>query len=76
MILKENGKWIEFQMASDITWDNFGIDHVKPICMFDISIEEELKDAFNWKNTQPLSKQDLQQKRSNYMFFKSSITLS
>ena len=40
-------KWIENQMTSDITWDIIEIDHVKPICMFDKSIEEELKDAFN-----------------------------
>ena len=73
MILIENG--FKFQMACDITWDNFGIDHVKPICMFDISIEEELKDAFNWKNTQPLPKHDLQQNRIKYIFFEISITL-
>ena len=48
-------KWIEFQMTPDMTWDNIEIDHVKAICMFDVSKEEELKDAFNWKYTQPYS---------------------
>ena len=49
-------KWIEWQMTPDMTWDNTGIDHVKAICMFDISDEDQLKEAFCRKNTQPLLK--------------------
>ena len=49
-------KWIEFQFTPEMTWDNIEIDHVKAICLFDVSKEEELKEAFNWKNTQPLLK--------------------
>ena len=41
-------------MTPDVTWDNIEIDHVKPFCMCDVSNDEELKDAFNWKNTQIL----------------------
>ena len=55
-------KWIEWQMAPDMTWDNIEIDHVKAICLFDISNDEQLKEAFNWRNTQPLLKKDHQQK--------------
>ena len=40
-------KWIEFQMTPDMTWDNIEIDHVKAICLFDVSKDEELKEAFN-----------------------------
>ena len=40
-----------------MNWSNIEIDHVKPICMFDVSNDEELKEAFNWKNTQPLLKE-------------------
>ena len=36
--------------------------------MFDISIEEELKDAFDWENTQPLFKHDHQRKGIKYNF--------
>ena len=55
-------KWIEFQFTPEMNWENIEIDHVKPICMFDVTKDEELKEAFNWKNTQPLLKQDHQQK--------------
>ena len=34
--------------------------------MFDVSKVEELKEAFNWKNTQPLLKQDHQQKGTKF----------
>ena len=50
-------RWIEWQMTPEMSWSNIEIDHVKPICMFDVSKDEELKEAFNWKNTQPLLKE-------------------
>ena len=55
-------KWIEFQFTPDMNWSNIEIDHVKVICLFVISKDKELKEAFNWKNTQPLLKHDHQQK--------------
>ena len=39
-----------------MNWNNIHIDHVKPISPFDIAENEELKEAFNWKITQPLLK--------------------
>ena len=50
-------KWIEFQFTPEMNWSNIEIDHVKPICMFDLSNDEELKEVFDWKNTQPLLKE-------------------
>ena len=41
-------------------WVNNEIDHVKAICLFDMSKDEELRQAFNRKNTQPLIKHDHQ----------------
>ena len=61
-------KWLEFQFTPDMNWGNIEIDHVKPICMFDVSKAEELKEAFNWKNTQPLLKHDHQQKGIKFNF--------
>ena len=61
-------KWIKFQMTPEMNWDNIEIDHVKPICMFDISKEDELKEAFNWRNTQPLLEQDGQKKGTKNSF--------
>ena len=61
-------KWIEWQMTSDMTWDNIEIDHVEPFCLFDVSKDEELREAFNWKNTQPLLKEVHQQKGAKFNF--------
>ena len=51
-------KWIRFQMTPEMDFSNIHIDHVKPISSFDISNEDELLEAFNWINTQPLLKKD------------------
>ena len=61
-------KWLEFQFTPNMNWSNIEIDHVKPICMFDVTKDEELKVAFNWKNTQPLLKEDHQQKGIKFNF--------
>ena len=61
-------KWIKYQFTPEMNWSNIEIDHVKPICMFDISKDEKLKEAFSWKNTKPLLKQDHQQKGTKYNF--------
>ena len=51
-----------------MNWSNIEIDHVKPICMFDVTKYDEIKLAFSWKNTQPLLKQDHQQKGIKFNF--------
>ena len=61
-------KWIKFQMTPEMNWNNNEIDHVKPICMFDVSKEEELNEAFCWKNTQPLLKHDHQKEGIKFNF--------
>ena len=61
-------KWIEFQFTPEMTWDNIEIDHVKAICLFDVSKDEELREAFNWRNTQPLLKHDHQKKGIKFNF--------
>ena len=61
-------KWIEFQMTPEMNWSNIEIDHVKAICLFDLSKDEELKEAFKWKNTQPLLKKDHQLKGTKFNF--------
>ena len=61
-------KWLEFQFTPEMNWSNIEIDHVKPICMFDFTKDEQLKEAFSWKNTQPLLKQDHQKKGTKFNF--------
>ena len=54
-----------------MNWTNIEIDHIKPICMFDISKDKELKEALSWKNIQPLLKQDHRQKgiKVNFLYY-------
>ena len=39
-----------------MNWTKIEIDHVKPFCLFDVSRDGEVKEAFSWKNTEPLLK--------------------
>ena len=61
-------RWIEWQMTPDMTWDNTEIDHVRPISSFDISDDEQFKEAFNWRNTQHLLNEIHQKKGIEYNF--------
>ena len=58
--------WIEYQMSAEMNWTNIHIDHVKPISSFDVSNENELLEAFNWKNTQPLLKEENLRKSNKF----------
>ena len=60
--------WIEYQFTPEMNWSNIEIDHVKPICLFDVSKDEELREAFYWKITQPLLNHDHQRKGVKYNF--------
>ena len=66
-------KWIEYQMTPEMNWQNIEIDHVKAISLFDVSRVEELREAFSWKNTQPLLKLDHQKKGTKFNFLVSQL---
>ena len=61
-------RWIEWQMTPEMKWTNIEIDQVKPLYMFDVTKDDDSKEGFNWKNTQPLLKQDHQQKGTKLNF--------
>ena len=61
-------KWIEYQMNPEMNWSNIEIDHVKAICLFDVSTDEEIKEALNWRNTQLLLKHDHHKKGTKFNF--------
>lgn len=53
-------------------WDNYGvggweIDHIKPLSLFDLSKLDELKDASNFSNLQPLWAKDNRRKSDKYV---------
>ena len=61
-------KRIEWQVTPEMNWSKIEINHVRAICVFDVSKDEELKEAFSWKNTQTLSKNDHQIKGIKFNF--------
>lgn len=49
---------IEKQFTNGMSWKrprSFEVDHIIPISVFDLSNDEEVKWAFNWRNLQPLT---------------------
>lgn len=50
---------IQSQFTEGMTWDNhcfsgWHVDHIKPLCSFDLNDNEEIKKAFHYSNLQPL----------------------
>ena len=69
-------KWIEWQFTSEMNWTNIELDHVKPICTFQVSNDKQLKKTFSWKNTQPLLKHDHHQKGIKFDFLAYQLQFS
>jgi hypothetical protein len=51
-------KHIEQQFYSNMTWENYGevweLDHIKPVCAFDLTFRAARSACANFKNLQPL----------------------
>jgi hypothetical protein len=51
---------LEKQFLPEMNWENHGvvweIDHIKPICTFDLLVKDNIFKAFHYTNTQPLFK--------------------
>jgi hypothetical protein len=50
---------LESLFRPGMSWDNYGfygwhIDHIKPLCLFDLTDEQQLKEAWSLSNLQPL----------------------
>lgn len=53
--------YLESRFKPGMSWDNYGqwhIDHIKPLSSFDLTNREQLKEACNYKNLQPLWAKD------------------
>jgi hypothetical protein len=51
-------QWIEFNFVDGMDWSNHGtvwhIDHVLPVCKFDLEVIDHRFNCFNWCNMKPL----------------------
>ena len=61
---------LESQFEPWMTWDNYGkygwhVDHIIPISKFDLTDEQQLKDACNFKNLKPMHWRENIVKRDN-----------
>ncbi len=65
-------EWITERMVDGMTWNNYGnewvIDHIVPMRMFDVKDEVELKICWHYKNLMPLFKRDNLNKEGNIFF--------
>ena len=50
-------KRIEYQNNSETNWKTIEDGHIKPVSLFDISVDEELSKTLNWNNTWPSNKE-------------------
>jgi hypothetical protein len=65
-------EWIEYNFTEEMNWDNYEtfwlIDHVIPICKFDLTVEDEKFKCWNWSNLMPVPLLKNNQKQSNNSF--------
>jgi len=68
--MEEYTQHLESLFTPEMSWDNYGeyweIDHIKPICKFNLLNEEEMYECFHYKNTQPLTKPENREKSGKY----------
>jgi hypothetical protein len=52
-------EWFEYNFTSEMNWDNYGsywsIDHIIPVCKFDLTLEDEKLKCWNWTNLMPVT---------------------
>ena len=53
---KTSRSWIEFQVSPNMIWSNIEMTQLKPFSSFDVTNDKELKEAFNWLNSQLIGK--------------------
>ena len=70
-------EWFEYNFTEEMSWDNYGsfwsIDHIIPVCKFDLTNEDEKLKCWNWSNLMPVpmkynsSKKTVDKNQVNYI---------
>jgi len=70
-------EWLEYNFTEDMNWDNYGtywsIDHIIPVCKYDLTNEDEKLKCWNWSNMMPVtinynsSKKNIDTNQINYI---------
>ena len=75
-------EWIEYNFTAEMNWNNYGlfwsIDHIIPVCKFNLSDEDEKFKCWNWSNMMPSlrevkynsSKKNIIMEQINYIIIK------
>jgi len=73
-------EWFEYNFTDGMNWDNYGnywsIDHIIPVCKFDLIVEDEKLKCWNWSNLMPVtvkfnsSKKEIDSNQVNYILEK------
>jgi len=71
---------LESQFQIGMTWENYGrngweLDHITPLCLFDLSDPVQFQAAFHFTNVQPLWKSDNMKKHTKVPDYLSNTTL-
>ncbi len=60
---------LESKFTEGMSWENYGkwhIDHIKPVCLFDLTKNEEIFKMMNYSNLQPLWAKDNRVKNKKF----------
>jgi len=73
-------EWLEYNFSANMSWDNYGIlwsiDHIIPVCKFDLTHEVEKFQCWNWSNMMPVltkynsAKKNIDMEQINYVINK------
>ena len=73
-------EWLEYNFTAEMNWDNYGkfwsIDHIIPVCKFDLKNETQKFQCWNWSNMMPVtikynsSKKNINMEQINYIIEK------
>ena len=73
-------EWLEYNFTAEMNWENYGkfwsIDHIIPVCKFDLTNETQKFQCWNWSNMMPVtikynsSKKNINMEQINYIIEK------